>query len=289
MIALFFILLGHTSYGITNNLWKNPSRKIGILPLILIRSFSCCLIFFVSHLVLTKLNYLPKTNFENSDDLMAFGICAVNYFGLFFYLKSLQVTQVSSTIGFGKISLVIGLAIGYFVYHEKIGLEKIIVCIVLLVAVFFVEKSVKANSKKISKGLIYTVLSRIFWATSFLFIPFIHKLGVLLFCSILELAVFLMSIILYFYSINNITSAKINLSKKTKYEILALIILGTIGTFCLNFAIANISIITFALLTLVEPVVGLIVSKIYHKEEINKLQFIGLSLGLIASFILVLI
>lgn len=70
---------------------------------------------------------------------------------------------------------------------------------------------------------------------------------------------------------------------------LLLVLLGTIGTFCLNFAIVHTNIIVFAFLGLIEPIIGLLISKIYHKEPINKLQFVGLSLGLVSSFLLTIL
>jgi hypothetical protein len=40
-----------------------------------------------------------------------------------------------------------------------------------------------------------------------------------------------------------------------------------------------------AFLGIIEPLAAIIISKIYHKEPINKLQFIG-SLWIVASFLL---
>ena len=46
MLSLFLIILGHMAYGVTNGLWKGPRDRVGTLPLILMRSFGCCVIFF---------------------------------------------------------------------------------------------------------------------------------------------------------------------------------------------------------------------------------------------------
>lgn len=286
MLSLLFIIIGHTSYGITNTLWKNPREKIGTLPLILFRSFSCFLIFFFAHFLSVKFNFLPAKSLTNIDIYKTIGICAINYFGLFFYLKSLKHAQVSNTIGFSKMGLILGIGFGYFVYHERIGFEKILVCLIIILAVYLIEKSTISEKQKISKGLVYSTLSRLFWSSAFLFVPFIEKLGALFFCSILEFTVFGMTLILLIFSRQKFNFKLKTIDSKTKNEMLLLVLLGTIGTFCLNFAIAHTSIIIFAFLGLIEPIVGLIISKIYHKDKINKLQFIGLSLGLVASFVL---
>ena len=114
MLSLFLIILGHMAYGVTNGLWKGPRDRVGTLPLILMRSFGCCMIFFISHLLFTYFQVLPAKEFSVQDILYTILICMVNYFGLFFYLKSLKHTDVSNVIGFGKMGLIIGILIGVF-------------------------------------------------------------------------------------------------------------------------------------------------------------------------------
>lgn len=284
MISLLFIFLGHTAYGITNTLWYNPRNTIGTLPLIMIRSFSCFLIFITSYYLLDYLQIIESKQIQIDTIISTIQICIINYFGLFFFLQSLKHTKVSNTIGFSKVGLIFGILIGYFVYHEQISYTKMITCLLILIGISLIEKSVKTEKEPLSKGLIYTFLSRLFWSSAFLFIPYINKLGILLFCSILEATVFSMSTILYIFSKKELVN---KITTRIKKEIIFLILLGTIGTFCLNFAIITTkSIILFAFLGLIEPFVGLIVSKFYHKEKLNRLQLIGILIGLVASIIL---
>ncbi len=284
MLAIFITILGHISYGTTNVLWKNPRNEVGTLPLILIRSACCFLIFFSSYFVLTGLQIIPKTQFSWIDVMQTAGICAVNYFGLFFFLQSMKHTQVSNTIGFGKIGLIIGIAAGYFLYGEEISALKIFLCIVVLIGVSLIEVSARKKESFLSKGLLYTVLAKIFWSTAYFYVPFIEKLGPVLFCAVLEFTVFSLSFVLFFFD-----PAKLNLrniSSTTKKEIGLLIFLGTLGTFCLNFALANMSIILFAIIGLIEPILGLLISKLYHKERLAQYQKIGIGLGILSAFIL---
>lgn len=284
MLAIFITILGHISYGTTNVLWKNPRNEVGTLPLILIRSACCFLIFFSSYFVLTGLQIIPKTQFTWIDVMQTAGICAVNYFGLFFFLQSMKHTQVSNTIGFGKIGLIIGIAAGYFLYGEEISALKIFLCIVVLIGVSLIEVSDRKKASFLSKGLLYTVLAKIFWSIAYFYVPFIEKLGPVLFCAVLEFTVFSLSFVLFFFD-----PAKLNLrniSSTTKKEIGLLIFLGTLGTFCLNFALANMSIILFAIIGLIEPILGLLISKLYHKEHLAQYQKIGIGLGILSAFIL---
>lgn len=231
MLAIFLTILGHISYGTTNVLWKNPQNEIGTLPLIIIRSLACCLIFTGSFFFLTWMNYISTPTFTAQDLLQTAGICAVNYFGLFFYLKSMKHTAISNTIGFGKIGLVIGVLAGYFLYDEEISTLKVILCIVVLIGVNLIERSGKRSTTFISKGLLYSLLSKLFWATVYLYVPFIEKLGPVLFCVVLEFVVCSLSIALFFTKRGAFFPTKVN--RTTKYEIVILIILGTLGTFAL--------------------------------------------------------
>lgn len=284
MFAVFLTVMGHVAYGTTNVLWKNPRNELGTLPLIIIRSFACMIIFSASYFSLTGLKLIPTPVFTGIDIVQTMGICAVNYFGLYFFLKSMKHTQVANTIGFGKIGLIIGIAVGYFVYNEELSPLKIVLSIAVLVGVWLIDSSARQKSSFISKGLIFTVLSKIFWASAYFYVPFIQKLGPMLFCVILEMTVCALSCLLYLSAPTKVDFKSI--SRSTKYEVGLLIILGTAGTFCLNFALGNISIILFAIIGLIEPVIGLAISKLYHKENLTRMQQAGIAVGIMAAFIL---
>ncbi len=284
MTALLITILGHLCYGTTNVMWKNPRNEMGTLPLIITRSFFSFLIFLFSFIALTNLGLLTAPKITFRDLLSTAGICAVNYFGLFFYLKSLKHAPVSSTIGFGKVSLIIGVLSAYFLYDEEISALKIVMCIIVLIGVTFIERAARIGSAVMSKGLMYSILCKLFWGTSYLFVPFIDKLGPILFCVVLEFIVCTLSCLLLLASRSKFPSHTV--SRRTKFEIGILVVLGTGGTFCLNFALANISILLFATLALIEPILGLIISKIYHRERLTPLQYAGVWMGIAAAFVL---
>ena len=284
MTAILVTILGHLCYGTTNVMWKNPRNEMGTLPLIIIRSFCSFLIFLISYFVLTDLALIPVPKVTPVDLLRTAGICAVNYFGLFFYLKSLKHAPVSSTIGFGKVSLIIGVLSAYFLYDEEISPLKIFMCIVVLIGVTLIERAARIGSSGISKGLLYSILSKIFWGTAYLYVPFIEKLGPVLFCVVLEFVVFTMSCLLLLGSRSKFPTHII--TRRTKLELSILVLLGTGGTFCLNFALASISILLFAALALIEPILGLIISKLYHRERLTPLQHVGIWMGIVAAFVL---
>ncbi len=284
MLSIFLIIIGHTSYGVTNTLWKNPRDILGTLPLIIFRSFFSFFIFISSYYLLTYFNVLPTKSFKNIDLIKTFGICSINYFGLFFFLKSLKYTQISNTIGYSKVGLIIGVAVGYFFYHEEITILKILSCALILLAVFFIEKTQELKKGKVSKGLFYTILSRIFWSSAFFFVPFIESLGVLLFCAVLEFTVFALSVVLFL--LNPIKINFNNINRNIKIEIILLVVLGVVGTLSLNFAIVNVSIIIFAFMGLIEPIIGLLISRFYYNEKLEIYQIFGICFAMIGAFLL---
>ena len=57
-----------------------------------------------------------------------------------------------------------GILIGVFFYIESISMIKALACAAILLAVTLIEKSIKIEQTPISKGLIYSILSILFWS-----------------------------------------------------------------------------------------------------------------------------
>lgn len=282
MLGFLIVFIGHFAYGITNALWKNPREAVGTFPLIAMRSFGCILIFSAIFQISDVYGVVkfPSISFLKFAEI--FGLCIINSLGLIFYVTSLKYGNANKVIGFGKLNIVIWILISIFIFKEDISVKKIILGLIITLGIYLIDSQKGFQKIKPSKALLFTVLSRLFWSTAFLFIPYIKEFGILFFCIILELAVFTVSFSVSIFQNNNI--GIINIEIKTFREIAFLIILGCIGTLSLNFAIAEISIFLFAILALLEPVVGLIFAKIYYKEELELRQILGISLSLASSF-----
>lgn len=109
---LLIIFLGHFAYGITNVLWKSPQEKIDSFLLIVFRSFGCLVIFSILYFFTT---YSSFENFDVTNLLLAFLLCAVNSLGLIFYLKSLMYGNASKVVGLGKIHVIFGVIFSIFI------------------------------------------------------------------------------------------------------------------------------------------------------------------------------
>lgn len=216
--------------------------------------------------------------------LEIFGLCAVNSLGLVFYVTSLKYGSANKVIGFSKLNVVIWILISIFIFREEISSKKLILALLITIGIYLIDSSKGFEKLKPSKALWFTILSRIFWSTAFLFIPYIKEFGILFFCIVLELAVFAVSFTISIFQKDQFEIK--NANAKTLREITFLIILDSIGTLSLNFAIAEISIFMFAVLALLEPIVGLIFARIYYQERLELQQVLGISLSLASSFIL---
>lgn len=284
MLGFLIIFIGHFAYGITNALWKNPREAVGTFSLIAMRSFGCVMVF--SLIFLTSYHF-GKVQFPTISILKLFeifGLCAINSLGLVFYVTSLKYGTANKVIGFGKLNIVIWILISVFIFREDISTKKIILGLFITLGIYLIDSSKEFQKVKPSKALLFTILSRLFWSTAFLFIPYIKEFGILFFCIILELAVFTVSFAFSLFQKNKFAVTQIKV--KTLREITFLIVLGCIGTLSLNFAIAEISIFLFAILALMEPIVGLIFARIYYQERLEVRQVLGISLSLASSFIL---
>ncbi len=287
MLGFLTIFIGHFAYGITNALWKSPREKIGTFTLIAFRSLGCLIIFSIVFFISQYFGFVKFPPIDFVRFLKIFGICIINSFGLIFYVQSLKYGNATKVIGLGKLNIIIWILISFLIFQETISTKKIVFGLLITFGIYLIDSDRKQFGKiKPSKALLFTILSRVFWSTAFLFIPYIKELGILLFCIILELAVFTVSCMFSLFQKEKLMF--LNFEIKTAKEILMLIILGAVGTLTLNFAIAELSILIFALLALMEPIVGLIFSSFYYNEKLQIRQLTGIAISLASSFILAL-
>ena len=277
-IALIFLVLGQIFFGITNVLWKKPQEETGALSLIVARSFCNLLIFGTITFFLGDFQ-----KFEWQLGLKAILFCFINYFGLFFYLKSLQEKKVSEVVGLSKIGAVFGILIGVFYFKEDLGWIKMSAICLVLLCVFFVENYSLKKENLLSKGFMYVILSSLFWSTFFLFKEPIQQFGIFLFNFILEVVVCLTSFVLLKL---NREKLKISPLKNYRKDFSLLVLLGSLAIIFSHYALSELHVTLLAVISLLMPAVTLFVSKFYLKESLTKEQWIGVALGIFALFLM---
>lgn len=212
-------------------------------------------------------------------------LCAISYFGLFFFMQALKYKSASETVGLNKIELIIAIVIGVFLYKENISVPKIICILLIVMGVFMLERSTsEKRTGIITKGLFYILLARICWSVGLLFIPLIKALGVLLFSLIMESVVLLLSIIIYLFKYRSIRIQKWN-AKSIMKPIVLIGILGIAGEILANISRANLPVILLALLSLSTPITVLLLAQWKLHERLGKIQWLGIGLGILGSLV----
>lgn len=276
--GLFWLVMSQISFGITNVLWKKPQEKTGTLSLIIARSFCTLLIFGIISL---SRGDLQKLDFFLLSKIVF--LCAINYFGLFFYLKSIKEKQVSEVLGLGKMGTIIGVLIGYFYYDEKISLPVFVAIVLSLLGPILIDGFLNRGKFKISKAFIFANLSVIFWSSDFFYKNSVQKVGPFLFSFILEVTVFSLSFILLKVNREELTISPL---RNFKNEFSFLVILGFLGIYGSIHAVKDLPVTLFAMLGLLYPLTTFLVSRIYLKEKLEASQWIGIILGIIGSLLI---
>ena len=275
--GIISLAISQASFGITNSLWKKPQSEIGILPLIVTRSFFTSILFGTAVLIQNEFSSLTLEMAGN-----AILLCFINFFGFYFFLRAIKEKQVSEVIGLNKLSVLFGILIGYFYYKENINQYGFIAVLLIALSVICIEFLGKKKAIKVSKGFIFALLSTVFWSTDFLFKDSIKEIGALLFSFILEISVFSIGFILM-----KVQKEKLDISVLSSYKktFLILVTLGFTGVLGTIYSIQSLPIIVFALLNLVYPLTSYLFAGFYLKERLTRTQWIGVALGIIGSLI----
>ncbi len=215
---------------------------------------------------------------------MAILLCFVSTNGLFFFMKSIQHTEMSIVVGFNKIQIVLAIIFSLTVLHQAITVQKVIAMLFVIVGIFLLEYIYFIKNKKLSKGLFYSILARVCWSFGYLFVPFIQSFGILVFTMLLESVVLCTNIIYLIFSKEKISLSHVQI-KKVIAPLFIVAILGIVGELGNNFAKASMPIVLIAFIGLITPVVSLILSKVILKEQISTIQKLGIALCIAGAFI----
>lgn len=209
----------------------------------------------------------------------AVALCAFSFFGLYFYVQSLKFEKVSLAVPISSISGIFGVLAGIIFLHEAVIINFIGALLLVLIGVNIVN-STPFGSYRLSKGVSYNLLAAFFWGISFaLFAIPIKSLGAISFAFILEITVFVCSLILlrienlkWWFPIHNIFD---------RY-ILVLAILGFCGVLFYNLSLIYIPVTEASLLGVLTTVVSIIIAALLYKERLTRKQYIGITFIIVA-------
>lgn len=276
-LGILFLVLSQVSYGISNSLWKNPQRDMGSQSLVIARNAFTSIVFFLVCLFMDGFKDL-----DTEKVVRATGVCVINYFGLFFYLQSLRLRKVSEISALAKIGVIMGILGGYFYYDEKINTGGLVAILCIIISIVMVELWGSADRLRWDKGFFFAILSALFWGSNFLFKKEIQNVGPWAFGFILEISVLVMSFIMLLIRREHL---RLNPLKHHWKEFSVLSLMGCTGLIFGNYSLKELPVILSSLLGLAYPLTTYLFAGIYHKEKLDRMQWIGIGLGLLGTII----
>lgn len=263
------------SFGISNCLWVYPLKKLSYLQVIILRSFITSLLFgilLVLNLATEVDSHRIETHLSLTEIFKAIALSGFSYFGLFFYVKSLQEEKVSIAVPVSSISSFFGVLTAAVFLKEVLSFSFYVSALTLVVGVFLVDGK-PLRSIRFTKGITYNLFAAFFWGVSFaLFVFPVKAVGAVAFSLILELTVCVGSLILFridmlhwsfpIYKIDN--------------SIFLLSILGFGGVVFYNLSLTYLPISTISLLSMLTPIVSLIAAAMLFRERLTQRQYIGI-------------
>ena len=269
-------------FGIANCLWIFPLKDMTNTKIILVRSFLTTIFFGILLLInlqfeIPFLGKIPD-NLKIINFVYVILICAFSYFGLFFFSLSLKETKVSLAVPVSSIGAIFGIITAIVVYNESFSVNKIFSGLMFFIGLMFINESAINQKFKLSKGIIYNLLAAFFWGISFsLFRLCVNWLGATLFSFVLEITVFLMSIITFkFFNPNDTFLNFKNVSVTSFKFVMLLAILVFIGVLSNSLAFYLLPVNEMSLLGVFTEVISIIFAFLVLKEKITLNQKVGI-------------
>jgi len=275
------------SFGLSNCFWDKPVKTTSPIRLIVLRSFftSACFLLLavlienrVVKLPFHQLIFLKEIYYF--DVIKAIALCFVNFWGLFFFLKSMQHADSRVSISIGSAGTLIFILIGVVFYNERPTHTSYVYMVVFTIGWWFIENLSKEVWKlKWSRGVSFALLCMVFWRSAAFFPMAIGNVGVLYFSLILELTVFITSFFLLMIEDRTfIPHLPVQDLFKHKYNIFALVLFGFMGVLFLNMAMVGTSLYSFAIIGMLQPLTSIIVGSFIFRTQLTFYQKIGIGI-----------
>ncbi|WP_461486724.1 EamA family transporter [Pedobacter sp.] len=282
-MALIYQLCSILGFTIGNNLWHKPVQKLPITFIIALKSMITSCLFLMAIIFVSWLdpnNQLdavqPLNRINLSAILYACGLCAISFWGLYFFNQSLKHTASGISITVSGMGTIIGFLIAFFVYGEKITSIHIASSILGTFGLWCMEKLNPAFFKfQFTKGMLFGLLSMLFWRIGGLFPIAIDKVGVLFFSLLLEITVFSISLILLLAS-RKFKAIKLNLVKTYVFIITCIALTNFAGILGSHLALKNTSLANYTILGFLSPIVTFSISLFIYKEKYTSIQYLGI-------------
>lgn len=295
-MAFFFQLCSLLGFTIGNSLWHKPVQKFPITFIIATKSLFTSILFFITLIGIMaydQQNKLGITQSFNNINLLSIGysvgLCAISFWGLYFFNQSLKHTASGITITVAGMGTIVGFLVALFVYHEKVTPINITSSLLGLLGLWCLEKlSPSFFRLRFTRGMLFGLMSMVFWRIGTLFPLAIDKVGVILFSLILELTVFLISTVLFVGS-RKYRQTNISNIKPYFWIVLSIAISNFAGILGNHLSLKFASMVDYTILGFLAPVVTFSISLFFYKEKYTLIQYLGILIiifgGLVLNYI----
>lgn len=280
-MGIILLIVGVSLFSLNNVVWKKTILNSEIPYLIFIKSFFTSLAFgFVLYIELNH-NYTLKNLQEELSVNLYFLLSTIllstfSFFGIYFYLKSLEKENPSLTIAVSSINI-FGLLASFLILGEKWKNIYFIVFLLIFSAIFILYRN--AENKKKSNSIKLAILASFFWGISYtLFKLPIQKYGVILFTFILESTICIFCLVLFV--------RKFSIFKSIPIKYLSINILCTIlASYFLHKSYLYLTTKDIIIFQKIDIPISLILSYIIFKERPKLIQIIAILIIFLALLV----
>ncbi len=191
-MGFVLLALGILFFSLNNVIWKKTIHNFQINYLIFLKCFFTSLIFGLIIYFKNHNTDLIHTTWQevsiNSGFLIGTILLSVfSFFGLFFYLKSLENENAALTIAVSSINI-FGILSAFIILGESWKNTYFIVFTIIFYAIYLLYK--QSLSSKKTNSIKYAILASFFWGIAYtLFKIPIERYGAIVFTFILELTI----------------------------------------------------------------------------------------------------
>lgn len=290
LIGIIFAFSSALCFGISNVYWKFAAKDDEFSRIVFFRGTITVTLFGLVWIIAKNTGIFATTiihtEHEVENYLITIGICTFCSLGLVFYLLSIKTVPVSIGVALSSINI-FSIITAIIVLHEAFKNVYLISFSLAALGVWWMSAEKNKTIWLWNKGATYALLAAFFWGVSYALFKFPAKwVGAIPLSFILECCVLITAFI--WNSFTATTSEKIfsnfKLIRIRHYSILAALLFG--GTLFFNLAIQKIDVLLLNVTGNFTLVCSAVISVIWQKEKISKMQFLGLLL-ILASLMLV--
>jgi len=268
-MGYLYQILSVFSFGTGNVLWKFLGPSTNIFHVIAIRSLFTSFLFLILWLVDFNING------SVTDYILAIGLCAISFWGLFFFNLSMRKTTATFTVTVAGLNSLFGIITGIIVFNEQPDIFFYLALILVFIGLYLLEEN---SYRQLTFGNLYALLAAIIWGSTFaLFKIPVQTIGATSFSFLLEATVLTMSGILLIPTLIK-KEDKTPLKKSELIILFFLAITTFLGVNLFSHAVQLVPVTQIALISSFTPVVSLILSRLLLKESITLKQGIGIGL-----------